>query len=247
MRVQSGYHRYGKRRSSWYGRQSRLVSKSDRLKRGTRRSTNGPHWCEDFLTLVTLIWVRAKRKHPCILHWCGRDQQPCNGRSVFADFGDGEIDMGAHSLLLRAEQRENIHADTARAPRHMVLSGLLYVVKPEENIYCASRSFWGEDAAMARTDSKREHHMTITLACFLEAIEAHNILEWASNRFNKVTKYYYSIETDALRYICDSWTRTKPSYETRCVSMAADEIEQSVKISSFFCPRWNRATCIRRG
>ena len=79
--------------------------------------------------------------------------------------------MGAHSLLLKAEQRETIHDNIGRTSRHLVLFGLLYVVNLEENIYCASRSFWGGDAAMARIDSKEEHHITITLACFLEAGE----------------------------------------------------------------------------
>ena len=62
--------------------------------------------------------------------------------------------MGAHSLLLKAEQRETIHDNIGRTSRHLVLLGLLCVVKPEENIYCASRSFWGGDAAMANVIGK---------------------------------------------------------------------------------------------
>jgi hypothetical protein len=50
----------------------------------------------------------------------------------------------------------------------------------------------------------REHHITITLDRFLEAGEVHSILERASNRFDKVTKYWYNMETDALRFVYDS-------------------------------------------
>jgi hypothetical protein len=36
----------------------------------------------------------------------------------------------------------------------MVIFVLRDVVKPRENIFCGLWSFWGEDAAMARTGSK---------------------------------------------------------------------------------------------
>jgi hypothetical protein len=58
------------------------------------------------------------------------DYQPCNRRSIFADFGGREIDMGAYSLLLRAEQRETTREKAAQMPRGIVLFDLSYLAKP---------------------------------------------------------------------------------------------------------------------
>lgn len=98
--------------------------------------------------------------------------------------------MGAQSLLLRAEQRETIHDDIAWAPRYLVVFGLLYVpvVKPEENIYCASRSLGrGRGHGKDRLEGRAPHNNHTRL--FFRSERGSQFLEWANNHFNKVTKY----------------------------------------------------------